>query len=45
MRRSKYKESNAKENYIKTRIAQLMDDMNKAHSEHDNNCYMEKAGW
>ena len=39
MRRSKYKETNAKENYIKTRISQLMDDMNKAHDQHDKNWY------
>ena len=39
MRRSNKKETNAKENYISSRIAQLMDDMNKAHDQHDKNWY------
>ena len=39
MRRTKQKELNAKENYIKTRISQLMDDMNRAHDQHDKNWY------
>ena len=37
--RVKNLEENRKKNYIKTRISQLMDDMNKAHNEHDKNWY------
>ncbi len=32
-------EENRRKNYIKNRITQLMDDMNKAHDEHDKNWY------
>ena len=32
-------EENRRKNYIKTRISQLMDDMNRAHNEHDKNWY------
>jgi len=39
MRRTKAKQANAKEVYIKARISQLMDDMNKAHDQHDKNWY------
>ena len=39
MRRIKAKQANAKEVYIKARISQLMDDMNRAHDQHDKNWY------
>ena len=40
MRRSSAKtQENRKKNYIKNRISQLMDDMNRAHDEHDKNWY------
>ena len=32
-------QENRRKNYIKQRISQLMDDMNKAHDEHDKNWY------
>ena len=32
-------QENRRKNYIKTRISQLMDDMNKAHDQHDKNWY------
>ena len=32
-------EENRRKNYIKVRISQLMDDMNKAHDQHDKNWY------
>ena len=37
--RLKNLEENRRKNYIKTRISQLMDDMNKAHDQHDKNWY------
>ena len=39
MRRTARKESNARENYITTRISTLMDDMNRADDQHDKNWY------
>ena len=32
-------QENRRKNYIKARISQLMDDMNKAHDQHDKNWY------
>ena len=37
--RLKNLEENRRKNYIKNRISQLMDDMNKAHDQHDKNWY------
>ena len=33
------KNTSTRQDYIKTRIAQLTDDMNKAHDDHDKNWY------
>ena len=33
------KNTSTRQDYIKTRITQLMDDMNKAHDQHDKNWY------
>ena len=33
------KNTSTRQDYIKTRIAQLTDDMNKAHDQHDKNWY------
>ena len=37
--RLKFIKENRRKNYIKVRISQLMDDMNKAHDQHDKNWY------